>query len=91
LGDFGRGSREPGNAGLLPRIEFAVLSNAGQEPARFLGIVTPGGLHEKLLSSLGEPAKTETLPAPPESPPDAERFTAIMREHDSEVLPPPEH
>src|SRR5919106_816694 len=72
----------------VPRGVVHAFTNAGQEPARFLGIVTPGGLHEKLLSSLGEPAKTETLPAPPEDPPDAERFAAIMREHDSEVLPP---
>ena len=72
----------------VPRGVVHAFANAGREPARFLGIVTPGGLHEKLLSSLGEPAKTETLPAPPEGPPDAERFVAIMREHDSEVLPP---
>jgi len=72
----------------VPRGVVHAFTNAGQEPARFLGIVTPGGLHEKLLSSLGEQAKTETLPAPPEGPPDAERFAAIMREHDSEVLPP---
>jgi mannose-6-phosphate isomerase-like protein (cupin superfamily)/catechol 2,3-dioxygenase-like lactoylglutathione lyase family enzyme len=71
----------------VPRDVVHAFANVGKEPARFLGIVTPGGLHEKLLSSLGEPAKTETLPAPPEGPPDAERFAAIMREHDSEVLP----
>jgi mannose-6-phosphate isomerase-like protein (cupin superfamily)/catechol 2,3-dioxygenase-like lactoylglutathione lyase family enzyme len=72
----------------VPNGVVHAFSNVGQEPARFLGIVTPGGLHEKLLSSLGEPAKTETLLAPPEGPPDVERFAAIMREHDSEVLPP---
>ena len=71
----------------VPRGVVHAFANAGKEPARFLGIVTPGGLHEKLLSSLGEPAKSDTLPAPPEGPPDAERFAAIMREHDSEVLP----
>jgi mannose-6-phosphate isomerase-like protein (cupin superfamily) len=72
----------------VPRGVVHAFANAGREPARFLGIVTPGGLHEKLLSSLGEPAKTETLPVPSEGPPDAERFAAIMREHDSEVLAP---
>ena len=71
----------------VPKGMVHAFTNAGQEPARFLGLVTPGGLHEKLLSSLGEQANTETLPAPPEGPPDAERFAAIMREHDSEVLP----
>jgi mannose-6-phosphate isomerase-like protein (cupin superfamily) len=75
----------------VPRGVVHGFTNAGQEPARFLGIVTPGGLHEKLLSSLGEPAGTETLPAPPEGPPDAERFAAIMRKYDTEMLPPPVH
>jgi mannose-6-phosphate isomerase-like protein (cupin superfamily) len=73
----------------VPRGVVHGFTNAGQEPARFLGIVTPGGLHEKLLSSLGEPARTETVPPPPEGSPDAERFAAIMREYDSELLPLP--
>jgi mannose-6-phosphate isomerase-like protein (cupin superfamily)/predicted enzyme related to lactoylglutathione lyase len=64
------------------------FTSVGQEPARFLGIVTPGGLHEKLLSSLGEPAKTETLPPPPEGPPDVERIVQIARKYDTEILPP---
>jgi len=45
--------------------------------------------HEKLLSSLGEPAKAEALPPLPEGPPDVERFAAIMREYDTVLLPPP--
>ena len=64
------------------------FTNVGQEPARFMGIVTPGGLHEKLLSGLGEPAKTETLPPPPEGPPDVERLVQIARKYDTEILPP---
>ncbi len=75
----------------VPRGVVHAFTNAGQEPASFLGIVTPGGLHEKLLSSLGEPAKAETLPAPPEGPPDVKRFAAIMRKYDTELLPPPGH
>jgi hypothetical protein len=61
----------------------------GQEPARFLGVVTPGGLHEKLLAGLGEPAKAETLPPPPESPPDVESIAEVVRKYDTERLPPP--
>ena len=72
----------------VPKGMVHAFTNAGQESARFLGIVTPGGLHEKLLSNLGEQAKTETLPGAPEGPPDAGKFAAIMREYDSEVLPP---
>lgn len=50
----------------------------GQKPARCLGIVTPGGLAEKLLMDLGEPAKAETLPPPLEGPSDVERIAQIV-------------
>jgi mannose-6-phosphate isomerase-like protein (cupin superfamily) len=72
----------------VPRGVVHGFTNVGQEPARFMGIVTPGGLHEKLLSGLGEPAKTETLPPPPEGPPDVERLVQIASEYDTEILPP---
>ncbi len=75
----------------IPRGVVHGFKNVGQEPARCLGIVTPGGLHEKLLSSLGEPAKAETLPPPPEGPPDVERIVQIVREYGTEMLPPPSH
>jgi hypothetical protein len=74
---------------LVPRGVVHGFMNIGQVPARFMGIVTPGGLHEKLLSGLGEPAKTETLPLPPEGPPDVERIVQIARRYDTEMLPPP--
>jgi mannose-6-phosphate isomerase-like protein (cupin superfamily)/predicted enzyme related to lactoylglutathione lyase len=73
----------------VPRGVVHGFTNVGQEPARFMGIVTPGGLHEKLLSGLGEPAKTETLPPPPEGPPDVERIMQIVREYGTEMVLPP--
>jgi mannose-6-phosphate isomerase-like protein (cupin superfamily)/predicted enzyme related to lactoylglutathione lyase len=72
----------------VPRGVVHGFTNVGQEPARFMGIVTPGGLHEKLLSGLGEPAKTGTLPPPPEGPPDVERLVQIASKYDTEILPP---
>jgi mannose-6-phosphate isomerase-like protein (cupin superfamily)/predicted enzyme related to lactoylglutathione lyase len=72
----------------VPRGVVHGFTNVGREPARFMGIVTPGGLHEKLLSGLGEPAKTETLPPPPEGPPDVERLVQIASKYDTEILPP---
>ncbi|HET7273166.1 MAG TPA: cupin domain-containing protein [Rubrobacter sp.] len=71
----------------VPRDVVHGFTNVGLEPARFMGIVTPGGLHEKLLSGMGEPAKTETLPQPPEGPPDVERLVQIARKYDTEILP----
>jgi uncharacterized RmlC-like cupin family protein len=73
----------------VPRGVVHGFTNVGDEPARFLSILTPGGLHEKRLSGLGEPAEAETLPTPPEGPPDVERIVGIARKYDTEVLPPP--
>jgi quercetin dioxygenase-like cupin family protein len=73
----------------VPRGVAHGFTNVGQGPARFLAILTPGGIHEQLLAALGEPAQAETLPPPPAGPPDARRFAEIARRYDMEFLPPP--
>jgi mannose-6-phosphate isomerase-like protein (cupin superfamily) len=73
----------------IPRGVVHGFKNAGQQPARCLGVVTPGGLHEKLLAGLGEQAKTETLPPLPEGLPDVERIAEIVRKYDTEMVLPP--
>ncbi len=75
----------------IPKGMVHGFTNAGQEVARCLAIVTPGGLHEKLLAGLGEQAKAETLPPPPEGVPDVERIAQIVRKYGTEMLPPPGH
>jgi mannose-6-phosphate isomerase-like protein (cupin superfamily) len=65
------------------------FTNVGQGPAKFLALLTPGGIHEHLLAALGEPAQAEKLPPPPAGPPDAERFAQIARTYDTEFVPPP--
>ncbi len=72
----------------VPRGAAHGFTNVGTTDARFLAIVTPGGLHEKLLSRLGEEAKAETLPPAPEGPPDVESIVRTAREYHTEVLPP---
>ena len=75
----------------VPRSVVHGFTNVGDEPARLLGIVTPGGLHEKMLAEIGEQAKTETLPPPPDGPPDIEdieRMAAVGHECGIEFLPP---
>ena len=72
----------------IPRGVVHGFKNVGQEPARCLGIVTPGGLAEKLLTDLGEPAKAETLPPLPEGPPDVERIAQIVSKYDTEMVLP---
>lgn len=91
--EFLKGER-PVRAGVgefvfIPRGVVHGFKNVGQEPARCLGIVAPGGLAEKLLMGLGEPAKTETLPPPPEGPPDVERIAQIVSKYDTEMVLPP--
>ena len=72
----------------IPRGVVHGFKNVGQEPARCLGIVTPGGLAEKLLTGLGEPAKAETLPPLPEGPPDVEKIAQIVSKYDTEMVLP---
>jgi hypothetical protein len=40
--------------------------------------MTPGGLHEKMLTERGEQAKTETSPPPPEGQPDIADMEKIL-------------
>ena len=74
---------------LVPRGVVHSFRNLGTMPARFLAIVTPGGLHERYLSESGQPAESETLPPPPEGRPDVERLRQIARRYHTEMLPPP--
>ncbi len=66
------------------------FTNVGSAPARILAIITPGGLHEQLFTSLGEPARAATLPPPPAGLPDLRQVVAIARRYDTEVLLPPQ-
>jgi mannose-6-phosphate isomerase-like protein (cupin superfamily) len=75
----------------VPTGVVHAFTNVGDKPARLLGIVTPGGLHEKMLTEIGEQAKTETLPPPPGSPPemaDMERIMETALKYGTELLPP---
>ncbi len=78
----------------VPRGVVHGFTNVGDEPARLLGIVTPGGLHEKMLAEIGEKAKAETLPPPPEGSPDMAEMEKAMEtalSYGTELLPPSEH
>ena len=72
----------------VPPGVLHAFRNVGDTPARFLAIVTPGGLHEKLLGEIGEPAERESLPPLPEGPPDVERIVRIAQKYATEVPPP---
>jgi mannose-6-phosphate isomerase-like protein (cupin superfamily) len=60
-------------------------------PARLLFILSPAGM-EGLIREMGEPARSLSIPPPPEEPPDeAEmgRLMAIAAEYGGEMLGPP--
>ena len=62
-------------------------------PARLLGTVTLGGLHEKMPTEIGEQARTETLPTPPEGRSDMADMERIMEtalKYGTQPLPPSE-
>jgi quercetin dioxygenase-like cupin family protein len=56
--------------------------------ARFLLVVEPAGF-EGFIRDVGEPAKTLTIPPPPDEPPDMEKLSAMAAEHGVEFIGPP--
>jgi quercetin dioxygenase-like cupin family protein len=57
----------------------------GDSGCRMLFIFTPGGI-EDLIRATSEPARSLTVPPPPEEPPDLERLKAIVKEYGNELL-----
>jgi quercetin dioxygenase-like cupin family protein len=57
----------------------------GDSGCRMLFIFTPGGI-EDLIRATSVPARSLTVPPPPEEPPDLERIKAIVKEYGNELL-----
>jgi quercetin dioxygenase-like cupin family protein len=91
--DFIAGERAVrASSGDFLHVEKGVIhgyTNSGPAIARYVGIVTPGGLHEQLFVALGEEATSETLPPPPAGPPDMAKVIELASRYHTEVLPPP--
>lgn len=64
-------------------------TNPGPAIARYVGIVTPGGLHEQLFAAIGEEATSDTLPPPPAGPPDVAKLIELASRYHTEIMPPP--
>jgi hypothetical protein len=58
------------------------------EQAKALLTITPAEL-EHFFKQLSEPAKSATLPPPPEEPPDLEKVAALMEEYGVKLSSPP--
>jgi hypothetical protein len=70
----------------IPKGTLHTFRNAGTTPARFLGMVAPGGF-EGFFAEVGEPARDES--SPPAGPPDVEKVMAIAPKYSLEIPPPP--
>lgn len=75
----------------LPRgIQHAPMAKT--EQIRTLILITPAGL-EEAFKRVSEPARSSTLPPPPEAPPDAEQMRqvlAVFEAHGVEFALPPD-
>ncbi len=79
---------KPGDYVWLPRgIEQSFELKTAQ--ARALVVLAPAGL-EEAFKQLGEPARSATLPPPPEGPPDLDEIVAVFNAYGVEFAPPPQ-
>lgn len=76
----------PGGFASLPRGVPHSFVVEGEAPARFLNVITPGGM-EEFFAAVGFPAEGEGLP--PAAPPDIERLVRIGNEFGIETVGPP--
>lgn len=74
---------EPGGFAWLPREVPHAFANLGDQPAVFLGVVTPPGRMQEFFETV-----TQEL-AGSDGPPDPERLMQLNAEHGIEVLGPP--
>ncbi len=76
----------PGSFVFLPRDLPHTFVVEGDEPARMLTLLTPGGT-ERFFVDGGRPPEHEGLP--PAGPPDIERLRRVAAEYGNEIVGPP--
>ncbi len=87
----GRTLRRPAGSLLyVPKGNLHAHKNVGDKPARMLVSQTPGGLHERFLEELAEPATDGATPPVPEGSPELGRIAAVAVEYGIEIPPSPE-
>jgi mannose-6-phosphate isomerase-like protein (cupin superfamily) len=82
------GARSEAGVGSLiyvPKGTLHAFENAGQTTGRLLMSQTPGGLHERFIEEVGQPAIDKVAP-PAEETRDLERLTAIGVEYGVEIV-----
>ena len=74
----------------VPKGNLHAHKNVGDKPARMLVSQTPGGLHERFLEELADPATDRATPPVPEGPPELGRIAAVAVKYGIEIPPSPE-
>jgi quercetin dioxygenase-like cupin family protein len=74
----------------VPRGSLHAHKNVGTTTGRLLVSQTPGGLHERFIEEIGEPAMDGSEPSVSEGPQDVRRIIAIAVKYGIEIPPPPD-
>lgn len=72
----------------FPKGTLEWFENPGDTNLKVLIMYSPAGT-ERFFTEVGEPARTRTVPRPPEGPPDLARLEAIAKKYNLEVRAPP--
>jgi len=79
---------DAGDYAFVPRGTVYGYTNNGAAPARMLLLVTPGGIHERFFTDVGERIDDRRgLPTPGGSP-DLPQLASIAQKYGIEILPP---
>jgi quercetin dioxygenase-like cupin family protein len=74
----------------IPKGNLHAFKNVETTTGRMLVSQTPGGLHERFIEEIGEPAMDGSEPSVSEGPQDVRRIIAIAVKYGIEIPPPPD-
>jgi mannose-6-phosphate isomerase-like protein (cupin superfamily) len=77
----------PGAVVHIPKGVLHKFRNVGNDPARLLVMVSPGGF-ERFFMELGEPAQDLSQPPVYDAQPDVAAVVSLALEHDCEIVAP---
>ena len=78
---------DAGDYAVVPRGTVHAYTNSGDTPARMLLLVTPGGIHERFFTDVGERITGQPSWSRPRGSPDLERLISIAQKYGIDILP----
>ncbi len=79
---------DAGDYAFVPRGTLYGYTNRGAAPARMLILITPGGIHERFFTAVGERVDDQPARPTPGGAPDLQRLISIAQKYGIEILPP---